>query len=49
MIGIWGAEAFIDIPVREDDTPANEGETLLNGPALAGERLSRSDIDALFD
>jgi len=48
MIGIWGAEAFIDIPVR-DDTPANEGETLLNGPALAVERLSRSDIDALFD
>ena len=48
MIGIWGAEAFIDITVR-DDAPANEGETLLNVPALAGEGLSRSDIDALFD
>lgn len=48
MIGIWGAEAFIDMPVRED-TPANEGETLLNGPALTGEGLSQSDIDALFD
>jgi chemotaxis protein CheZ len=47
MIGIWGAEAFIDVPVR-DDAPANEGETLLNGPALAGEGLSQSDIDALF-
>ena len=35
MNGIWGAEAFIDMPVR-DDIPANEGETLLSGPALAG-------------
>jgi chemotaxis protein CheZ len=48
MIGIWGADAFIDLPVP-DETPAEEGEALLNGPALSGEGLSQSDIDALFD
>lgn len=48
MIGIWGADAFIDLPVQEE-TPAEEGEALLNGPALSGEGLSQSDIDALFD
>lgn len=48
MIGIWGTEAFIDLPVQEE-APAQEGEALLNGPALTGEGLSQSDIDALFD
>ena len=48
MIGIWGTDAFIDLPVKEE-TPANEGEALLNGPALGGEGLSQNDIDALFD
>ena len=47
MIGIWGAEAFADLPMK----PPEEGtdESLLNGPALANEGLSQSDIDALFD
>ncbi len=48
MIGIWGADAFLDLPVKED-APKTEGEALLNGPALGNEGLSQSDIDALFD
>ena len=48
MIGIWGTEAFIDLPVKEEQ-PQNEGEALLNGPALGNEGLSQNDIDALFD
>lgn len=48
MIGIWGADAFMDLPVKEDE-PQTEGEALLNGPALGNEGLSQSDIDALFD
>ena len=48
MIGIWGTEAFIYLPVREEQ-PHNEGETVLNGPALGNERLIQNDFDALFD
>ena len=48
MIGIWDKEAFIDLPVKEEQ-PQNKGEALLNGPALGNERLSQNDIDALFD
>ena len=48
MIGIWGTEAFIDLPVREEQ-PQNEGEAVLNGPALGNEGLFQNDFDALFD
>ena len=48
MIGIWDTEAFIDLTVKEEQ-PQNEGEALLNFPALGNERLSQNDIDALFD
>ena len=48
MIGIWDTEAFIDLPVKEEK-PQNNGEALLNFPALGNERLSQNDIDALFD
>ncbi len=53
MIGIWGVEAFADLPVPEDtvgDDGAGEGEeALLNGPQVGNEGLSQEDIDALFD
>ena len=47
MIGIWGIEAFEELPVPQSE---NDGdEALLNGPAKAGEGISQADIDALFD
>ena len=48
MIGIWGTEALIDLPVKKEQ-PQNEGEAVLNGPVLGNEGLSHNDIDALFD
>lgn len=47
MIGIWGIEAFEDLPIPE--TERDEDAALLNGPARAGEGISQADIDALFD
>jgi len=47
MIGIWGIEAFEDLPIPEEEA---EGDAaLLNGPARSGEGISQADIDALFD
>ena len=48
MIGIWDTGAFIDLPLREEQ-PHNEGEAVLNGPALGNEGLFQNDIDILFD
>lgn len=48
MIGIWDTEAFIDLPVREEQ-PHNEGEAVLISPALGNEGLFQNDFDALFD
>ena len=48
MIRIWDTEAFIDLPVREEQ-PHNEGEAVLNGLALDNEALFQNDFDALFD
>jgi chemotaxis protein CheZ len=48
MIEIWGLEAFQDLP--GDEVPSmDDGDPLLNGPALEGQGLSQADIDALFD
>ena len=47
-IGIWDTEAFIDLPVREEQ-PHNEREAVLNGPALGNEGLFQNYFDALFD
>ena len=47
-IGIWDTEAFIDLPVREEQ-PHNEGEAVLNGSALGNEGLFQNYFDALFD
>lgn len=49
MIGIWGIEAFEDLPIPLDDEELDEDAALLNGPARAGEGISQADIDALFD
>lgn len=47
MIGIWGIEAFEDLPIPQEEA---EGDAaLLNGPARSGEGISQADIDALFD
>jgi chemotaxis protein CheZ len=48
MIDIWGIEAFQAVPMEDDETETPEGEQL-SGPAMEGEGLSQSDIDALFD
>ncbi len=54
MIGIWGTEAFIDLPVTPgtDAAQASDAEdpdNLMNGPQLAAEAITQADIDALFD
>ena len=48
MIDIWGIEAFQSMPIEDGGTDIPEGENL-SGPAMEGEGLSQSDIDALFD
>jgi len=48
MIGIWGVEAFTDLPV--DQNPAAVGDqALMNGPQLGSQAISQDDINALFD
>ncbi|WP_419901526.1 protein phosphatase CheZ [Kiloniella sp.] len=48
MINIWGVEAFVDLPVGEED--GREGDDqLMNGPAAENEGITQDDIDALFD
>jgi len=48
MIGIWGADAFADLPVKEQEESTGD-EALLSGPATGNEGLNQADIDALFD
>ena len=48
MIGIWGVEAFEDLPLPLNETGDSE-EDLLNGPQLENQGISQADIDALFD
>ncbi|WP_439814052.1 protein phosphatase CheZ [Zavarzinia sp. CC-PAN008] len=47
MIGIWGVDAFVDLPMG-NEVVAQGDEALLNGPQLANQGLSQDDIDALF-
>ncbi len=52
MIGIWGIEAFSDLPIPDDfkkDGDPEDEATLLNGPQLGNMGLTQADIDALFD
>lgn len=48
MISIWGAEAFIDLPVGADDEREGDDQ-LMNGPSAENEGITQDDIDALFD
>ncbi|SDE58286.1 protein phosphatase CheZ [Rhodospira trueperi] len=47
----WGRDAFLDLPLPDDDAPLDEGDEshLLNGPQLQNKGLSQGDIDSLFD
>lgn len=45
LIGIWGPEAFADIPVPDIEGHHEE----IDGPALTGEGISQDEIDKLFD
>jgi chemotaxis protein CheZ len=46
MIGIWGVDAFADLPMQEE---SREGESaLLNGPQSGNQGISQADIDKLF-
>lgn len=45
----WGREAFLDLPLPQDDESVDEESKLLNGPQLENQGLSQDDIDSLFD
>jgi chemotaxis protein CheZ len=47
----WGRDAFLDLPLPDDDGPVDENDEshLLNGPQLQNKGLSQDDIDSLFD
>ena len=47
MIGIWGAEAFIDLPVASD--PSAGDNALMSGPQLENQGITQDEINALFD
>jgi len=51
MIDIWGIEAFQALPLDGEDEEVTSitGDENLSGPAMEGQGLSQSDIDALFD
>ena len=48
MINIWGAEAFMDLPVASDPSAGGEG-SLMNGPQLENQGITQDEINALFD
>lgn len=49
MIGIWGVEAFEDLPVSNPSKGEQDDErTLLNGPQLENEGITQEEINALF-
>ena len=48
MINIWGAEAFIDLPVASDPSASGD-DPLMNGPQLENQGITQDEINALFD
>ena len=48
MINIWGADAFVELPVPEAEV-AEGDQGLMNGPQLPAQGISQEDINALFD
>lgn len=49
MIDIWGRDVFATVPIPKPKDPITDDGNPLCGPALNGDGLSQSDIDALFD
>ena len=49
MIEIWGRDVFATVPIPKPKDPITDDGNPLCGPALNGDGLSQSDIDALFD
>ena len=48
MINIWGAEAFIDLPVASDPLAGGD-DPLMSGPQLENQGITQDEINALFD
>jgi len=48
MINIWGAEAFIHLPVASDPSASGD-DSLMNGPQLQNQGITQDEINALFD
>ncbi len=48
MINIWGAEAFMDLPVASVPS-ASGNDPLMNGPQLENQGITQDEINALFD
>ncbi len=48
MINIWGAEAFMDLPVASDPSASGD-DSLMNGPQLQNQGITQDEINALFD
>ncbi len=48
MINIWGAEAFMDLPVAGDPSAGGD-DSLMNGPQLQNQGITQDEINALFD
>jgi chemotaxis protein CheZ len=48
MINIWGAEAFIDLPIASDPSAGGD-DSLMNGPQLQNQGITQDEINALFD
>jgi chemotaxis protein CheZ len=47
IIGVWGIEAFADMPASEEAGEAEDGN-LMNGPQLPNQGITQEDIDAMF-
>ncbi|RMD61760.1 MAG: hypothetical protein D6826_09065 [Alphaproteobacteria bacterium] len=47
LINIWGAEAFMELPVPENAQSGDDG--LMSGPQLPNQGISQEDINALFE
>ena len=48
LIGIWGADAFRDLPVNDQSTTDGDA-ALMNGPQLENQGITQDEINALFD
>ncbi|MDH3475467.1 MAG: protein phosphatase CheZ [Rhodospirillales bacterium] len=47
IIGVWGIEAFADMPASDGTDEGDDGN-LMNGPQLPNQGITQEDIDAMF-